>query len=163
MNFSKTNQDNTIYNRMGVTKHLILMIAAVVFSFLSMNATTLTTGVNTKTGVEITRDAIVKVYDWSVKTTTGDFSGTASTLFDAKRRANMVGQGVIVIEQKITSYYILKSELQSKASRTYFWEVKSKNGYAKGFSSTEFNAKRIMSLVTKGDIISYKIIEQKNK
>jgi len=142
-------------------KNSILIIATVVLSFLNVNATNLKTTLNTETSVEITRDEIVEVFDWSVKTTTGDFSGTASTLFDAKKRANMVAQGAIVMELKITSYFVLKSEIQSKSMRTYFWEVKSEKGYAKGYSSDEFTAKKMMSLVTGGEIVSYRIIESK--
>ena len=144
-------------------KNSILIIATVVFSFLNVNATNLKTTLNTETRVEITKDDIVEVFDWTVKTTTGEFSGTATTLFDAKKRANMVGQGAIVLEQKITNYFVLRSEMQSKTSRVYFWEVKSEKGYAKGFSSNEFTAKRMMHLVAKGDIVSYSIIESKNK
>ena len=144
-------------------KKSILIIATVVLSFLNVNATNLKTTLNTETRVEITKDEIVEIFDWSVKTTTGDFSGTAASLFDAKRRANMVGQGAIVLEQKITNYFVLRSDMQSKANRVYFWEVKSKKGYAKGFSTDEFTAKKMMHLVAKGDIVSYRIIESKNK
>jgi len=144
-------------------KNSILIIATVVFSFLNVNATNLEMTLNTKTNLEIIKDEIVEVFDWTVKTTTGDFSGTAKTLFDAKRRANMVGQGAVVLEQKINNYFILKSEMQSKSNRMYFWEVKSKRGYAKGFSTNEFLAKKMMHIVAKGDIVSYRIIENKIK
>ena len=142
-------------------KNSILIIATVVLSFLNVNATNVKTTLNPETHVEITKDEIVEIFDWTVKTTTGDFSGTAASLFDAKRRANMVGQGAVVIEQKITNYFVLKSEIQSKSNRRYFWEVKSERGYAKGFSADEFSSKKMMSLVAKGDIVSYRIIENK--
>ena len=145
-------------------KKSILIIATVVLGFINANATNLKTNLNTTTvSVDITKDEIIEVFDWSVKTTTGDFSGTASTLFDAKKRANIVGQGAIVLEQKITSYFVLKSELNVKSSRIYFWEVKSEKGYAKGFSSDEFSAKKMIALVAKGDVISYRIIASGNK
>ena len=145
-------------------KKSILIIATVVLGFINANATNLKTNLNTTTvSVDITKDEIIEVFDWSVKTTTGDFSGTASTLFDAKKRANIVGQGAIVLEQKITSYFVLRSELNVKSSRIYFWEVKSEKGYAKGFSSDEFSAKKMIALVAKGDVISYRIIASGNK
>ncbi len=145
-------------------KKSILIIATVVLGFIDANATNLKTNLNTTTvSVDITKDEIIEVFDWSVKTTTGDFSGTASTLFDAKKRANIVGQGAIVLEQKITSYFVLRSELNVKSSRIYFWEVKSEKGYAKGFSSDEFSAKKMIALVAKGDVISYRIIASGNK
>jgi len=144
-------------------KNSILIIATVVLSFLNLNATTIKTNPNTATSVDITKDEIVQIFDWTVKTTTGEFAGTASTLFDAKRISNMLGQGTIVLEQKITNYYVLKSEMHSKTNRAYFWEVKSEYGYAKGYSSNEFSAKKMVHLVAKGDIVSYQIIESRNK
>ncbi|AEH00563.1 MULTISPECIES: hypothetical protein [unclassified Lacinutrix] len=144
-------------------RNSILIIATVVFSFLTVNATNLKSQANTVTRVNIHKDEIIEVFDWTVKTTTGEFSGTASSLFDAKRRANIVGQNAIVIEQKITNYFILKSEMQSNNNRVFFWEVNTEKGYAKGFSSNEFNAKKMMHLVAKGDITSYRIIENKKK
>ncbi|WP_304142425.1 hypothetical protein [Mesoflavibacter zeaxanthinifaciens] len=142
-------------------KRTILIIAAVVFGLLNLNATTVTTEPNSVTTATMTKDDLVKVYDWYVKTTTGKFRGTAKTLFDAKRRANLVGQNEVVLEQKISNYYILKSELNKKESRLYFWEVKSEKGEAKGFSTSEVSAKKMIQLVAKGDVISYKIIASK--
>ena len=144
-------------------KNSILIISTVVLSFLNLNATTIKTNPNTATSVDITKDEIVQIFDWTVKTTTGEFAGTVSTLFDAKRISNMLGQGTIVLEQKITNYYVLKSEMHSKTNRAYFWEVKSEYGYAKGYSSNEFSAKKMVHLVAKGDIVSYQIIESRNK
>ncbi|WP_299884986.1 hypothetical protein [uncultured Lacinutrix sp.] len=145
-------------------KNSILIIAAVVLSFLNVNATNLKTNLNTTTdSVDITKDEIIEVFDWTVTTTTGEYSGTATSLFDAKRRTNMVGQGAIVLEQKITNYLVLKSEMQLKSSRVYFWEAKSAKGYAKGFASTEFDAKRMINLITRGDITSYRIIKSRDR
>ena len=154
----------TLNNKhLEIMKKAILIIATVVFSFLNANATNLETNLNTtKASANITANDLVQVYDWTVKTTTGEFSGIASTLFNAKVSANMVGQNSIVLEQKITSYYVLRSEIQSKTNRVYFWEVKSERGYAKGFSREEFSAKRMIDLVAKGNIVSYRIIESKN-
>ncbi|WP_452230884.1 MULTISPECIES: hypothetical protein [unclassified Lacinutrix] len=142
----------------------ILIIATVVFSLLNVNATTSNTILNTTTeNVEIAKDDLIQVYDWSVKTTNGEFSGTALTLFDAKRMANIVGQAEVVLERQINSYYMLASELNKKESRLYYWEVNSKTAKAQGFASTEFTAKRMIQLVAKGDIINYKIIASSPK
>ncbi|APY01419.1 hypothetical protein BWR22_14275 [Lacinutrix venerupis] len=163
MNYLNRNYKRVIKNKIRVSKTSILIIATIVFSFLNVNATNLKTSINSKVNLDITTDDLIKIFDWSVKTNTGEFSGTASTLFDAKKRANMVGQGAIVLEQKIVSYYVLRSEIHSKTNRTYFWEVVSEHGYAKGFSSSEFSAKRMLHLLAKGDIVSYRIIENKIK
>ena len=126
-------------------RNSILIIATVVLGLLNANATTLNTDPNTKNSVTITADHLVQVYDWTVKTTNGTFEGTASTLFEAKKRANIVGQNEVVLERQIVNYYVLKSEMNNKQNRIYFWEVKSEKGYAKGFSSSEFNAKKMMN------------------
>lgn len=142
----------------------ILIIATVVFGLLNLNATTSNTNLNTTTtSVEITKDDLIQVYDWSVKTTSGEFSGTALTLFDAKRMANIVGQAEVVLERQINSYYMLASELNEKESRLYYWEVNSETAKAQGFASTEFTAKRMIQLVAKGDIINYRIIASSPK
>ncbi|RAJ15071.1 hypothetical protein [Olleya aquimaris] len=142
-------------------KRTILIIATVVFGLLNANATNLKTDGNSVTPVDITKKELVEVYDWTVVTTSGEFSGTAATLFEAKKRSNLVGQNEVVLERKITNYFVLKSEMFKKESRLYFWEVKSEKGYAKGFSSSEFSAKQMIHLVAKGDIMSYKIIASK--
>ncbi|MDA0178236.1 hypothetical protein [Mesoflavibacter profundi] len=142
-------------------KRTILIIATVIFGILHANATTVTTNPNNETIVTMTKDDLIKVYDWYVKTTTGEFRGTSKTLFDAKKRANLVSQNEVVLEQKISNYFILKSELNKNQSRLYFWEVKSEKGEAKGFSTSEVSAKKMIQLLAKGDIISYKIIASK--
>ena len=142
-------------------KRTILIIATVIFGILHANATTVTTNPNNETIVTMTKDDLIKVYDWYVKTTTGEFRGTSKTLFDAKKRANLVSQNEVVLEQKISNYFILKSELNKNQSRLYFWEVKSEKGEAKGFSTSEVSAKKMIQLLAKGDVISYKIIASK--
>ncbi|MDO6596459.1 hypothetical protein Q4512_06005 [Oceanihabitans sp. 2_MG-2023] len=145
-------------------RNSILIIATVVFSLLNMNATTSNTNPNTTMeNVEIAKDDLIQVYDWTVKTTNGEFSGTALTLFDAKRMANIVGQAEVVLERQINSYYMLASELNQKEARLYYWEADSKNAKAQGFASSEFTAKRMIQLVTKGDIINYRIIASSPK
>ncbi|WGD33521.1 hypothetical protein [Olleya sp. YS] len=142
-------------------KRTILIIATVVLGLLNVNAANLKTDGNSEIPVDITKNEIVEVYDWTVVTTNGEFSGTATSLFEAKKRSNLVGQNEVVLERKITNYFILKSEIFKKESRLYFWEVKSEKGYAKGFSSSEFSAKQMIQLVAKGDIMTYKIIASK--
>ena len=144
-------------------KRKILIIATVVLGLLNANATNLKTTLNSETPVEITLDELVEVYDWKVVTTNGEFSGTAATLFEAKKRSNLVGQNEVVLDSQIINYYVLKNEMNNKKNRVYFWEVKSKKGYAKGFSSSEFSAKKMINLVSQGDITTYRIIENKNR
>lgn len=144
-------------------RHSILIIATVVLGLIHVNATNLNTTLNSETPVEVTNDQLIQVYDWLVITTNGEFSGTATTLFDAKKRSNIVGQNEIILEHKITNYYVLKSDLLKKDSRIYFWEVKSEKGHAKGYATSEASAKQMIHLVAKGDIIFHKIIASGNK
>jgi len=66
-----------------------------------------------------------------------------------------------VLDRQITNYYVLKSEMDNKNTRVYFWEVKNEKGHAKGFSSSEFAAKKMINLVSRGDITTFRIIESK--
>ena len=139
-------------------KQSILIISTVVFSFLNLNATTLKTNANTAiVETEITENNITKVYEWSVKTLSGKSSGTSSSLEAAKEMIALFSRNEAVLEKKITSYYVLKSEARNN-NRTFYWEVQSTNGDAKGYSSSESDAREMIALVAKGEIITYKII-----
>ncbi|SHG92540.1 hypothetical protein [Winogradskyella jejuensis] len=145
-------------------KQSILIISTVVLSVLNINATTLeTTSAKGIVETEITESHITKIYEWSVKTVSGKSSGTSSSLEDAKEMIALFSRNEAVLEKKITSYYILKSEAKNADNRTYYWEVKSTNGNAKGFSSSENKAREIIDLVSKGEIISYKIITSEKR
>ncbi|RZN82063.1 MAG: hypothetical protein EVB11_09755 [Winogradskyella sp.] len=139
-------------------KQSILIISTVVFSFLNLNATTLKTNANTAiVETEITENNITKVYEWSVKTLSGKSSGISSSLEAAKEMIALFSRNEAVLEKKITSYYVLKSEARNN-NRTFYWEVQSTNGDAKGYSSSESDAREMIALVAKGEIITYKII-----
>ncbi|WP_299116153.1 hypothetical protein [uncultured Winogradskyella sp.] len=140
-------------------KNSILIISTVVLSFLNLNATTLKTTANPAiVETEITENNITTIYEWSVKTLTGKSSGTASSLEGAKEMIALFSRNEAILEKKITSYYVLKSEAKNTNSRTYYWEVDSTNGNAKGYSSSESDAREMIALVAKGEIITYKII-----
>lgn len=144
-----------------VTRKSILTVVVLISGMLNTNATNLKTVTESDTTLacaDITKDEVIEIYDWFLTTTKGSFSGTALTLFDAKRSSNLVAQGEIILERRITNYFVLKSEISSKQNRIYFWEVQSEKGYAKGFSSNESSAKSMIHFVAKGDIISYRII-----
>lgn len=141
-------------------KKSILIIATVVFGLLNVNATTSNTTLNTSTeSVDISKENIVEVFDWTVKTINGEYSGTALTLFEAKKMVNLSTRGENIQDITIESYFVLKSEINNKKSRVYYWEVESNNGFAKGFSTSEDSAELMIKLVAKGDIISFKIIK----
>lgn len=145
-------------------KQSILIISTVVFSFLNVNATTLkTTANNAIVETEITENNIATIYEWSVKTLSGHSSGTSSNLEDAKEMISLFSRNEAIIEKKIVSYYVLKAEAKNLNDRTFYWEVESTNGNAKGFSSSQRNAKEMINLVSKGEIITYKIITSEKR
>lgn len=143
-------------------KNSILIIGTVVLSILNMNATNEKTTINTSIEVvEITKNHIAQVFDWEVKTNKGVYAGTALSLESANRMIALSSSGEIIKDKKITSYLMLKSEVNNNANRNYFWEVKTTSGFAKGYSSTEAYAHKMIQLVASGDaVIDKKIISQ---
>ncbi|MDO6759895.1 hypothetical protein Q4566_06750 [Tamlana sp. 2_MG-2023] len=147
---------NTINN---VSKKSILIIATVAFSMLNVNASNeKSTNSTTTEIVEITKKAIVQVFDWEVKTNSGHYSGTALSLESANRMIHLSSHGEVLKDKKITSYLVLKSEANDTSKRNYFWEVETATGNAKGFSSTEAYAHKMIDLVTTNDAVVSKII-----
>ena len=141
-------------------KKSILIIATVVFGLLNANATTVNKNLNsTNVSVDITKENIVEVFDWTVKTINGEYSGTSTSLFEAKKMVNISTRGENIQDITIESYFVMRSELNNKKSRIYYWEVESSNGLAKGFSKSETSAELMIKLVAKGDIISFKIVK----
>lgn len=145
-----------------LSKKSILIIGTVALSILNSHATTLTPNPNTTTiSVDITNENLVKVYDWKVETNKGLYSGTSLSVEDAKRMIFLTSSGEIIRAFQIESYFVLKMEAKNNSKRNYFWEVETATGYAKGYSSTEAYAHKMMQLVASGDaIVSKKIISQ---
>lgn len=140
-------------------KKSILIIATVALSILNVNATTEKAPLNTSTEVvEITKNHIAQVFDWEVKTNKRSYSGTALSLESAKQMIDLSSKGEIVKDKKITSYLVLKTERNNTSKRNYFWEVETATGSAKGYSSTEDYAHKMIALVASGDAIVSKII-----
>lgn len=141
-------------------KTTILTLAIVALSFSNSNAKEVTSTSNTiETTSTLTRDQITEVYDWNVRTNQGNYSGTANSLEEAKRMIELSSVGEIVLDRKIESFFQVKETVSSNTVRLYFWEVTTNSGTAKGFSSSESQAKRMIELVSTGDILNYKIIQ----
>lgn len=150
-------------------KKSILTLAIVALTFSNINATEVTTTSNTidpsfselakLTTATLTRDQIKEVYDWNVKTTQGTYSGTANSLEEAQKMIGLVTVGEVILDKKIESFFQVKEEVSSNKLRLFFWEVTTNNGTAKGFSNSESQAKRMIELVSTGDVLNYKIIQ----
>jgi len=143
-------------------KKSILIIATVVLSIFNVNATNLKEKENKTTiSGKFAMEHIIKVYDWELEIENGKFSGTALSKEEAQKMLSILSQGEIVKHKKVTSYYVMQNESKSGNVRDFYWEVKSKSGYAKGFASSEDNAKLMIQLVTTGEVITSKIIKSK--
>lgn len=137
----------------------ILIIATVALSILNVNATNKKNALNTSTEVvTITRNNIAQVFDWKVETNKGVYSGTSLSLENAKQMIALSSSGEIVTGTEITSYFILKSDINNSTKRNYFWEVETATGKAKGYASSQEYADRMIQLVASGDAVVSKII-----
>jgi hypothetical protein len=70
----------------------------------------------------------------------------------------LVSAGEIILDKKIETFFQLKNEGLNSNLRLFFWEVETSNGKAKGYSSSESQAKKIIELVSTGDILNFKIV-----
>ena len=81
------------------------------------------------------------------------------SLEEAKKMIELSSIGEVVLDRKIESFFQVKETVSSNTVRLYFWEVTTNSGTAKGFSNSESQAKRMIELVSTGDILNYKIIQ----
>lgn len=140
-------------------KNSILIIALVALSLYQVNATENKNILNSATDIEtVTTEKIVQVYDWNVTTNKNSYSGTSPNIDHAIKMISLVSSGEVVLEKKIESYYMFQNQTKDNNNRLYFWEVTSTKGYARGFSSTEDDAHKMMKLVASGDIVTSKVI-----
>ena len=150
---------NSDLKNLEIMKKLITTLAIVALTFSNINAAEVTTTSNTIEATTLTRDQITEVYDWTVKTNQGNYSGTANSLEEAQKMMELVAVGEIILDKKVESYYQVKEEVTSNKQRLYFWEVTTNAGSAKGFSNSESQAKRMIELVSTGDILNFKIVQ----
>lgn len=141
-------------------KKSILTLAIFALSFTN-NTAKATTNANLfeTTTTPLSRDQITEVYDWSVKTTQRTYSGTANSLEEATKMIALATLDEVILDKKIESFYQLKTLDNVTNKRLYFWEAQTDTGYAKGFSNSENQAKKMIALVGKGELINYRIIQ----
>jgi hypothetical protein len=138
-------------------KKSILIIATVALSMLNVNAANENKTLNASTEIAtVSKDNIAQIFEWQVETTKGVYSGTSLSLESAKEMMKLSSSGEVVTGTQITSYFVLKSEMNT--NRNYFWEVETETGSAKGYASTEDYANKMIALVASGDAIVSKII-----
>ena len=141
-------------------KKVITTLAIIAVSFSNSYATEVQFTSNTiETTSTLTREQITEVFDWNVTTNQGNYSGTANSLEEAQKMIAIVSTGEIILSKKVESFYQEKATLASNTLRLFFWEVTTDSGTAKGFSSSESQAKKMIELVSTGAILNYKIIQ----
>lgn len=140
-------------------RKVITTLAIIALTFSNSYATEVQLTSNTIETSILTRDQIAEVYEWNVTTNHRNYSGTSNTLVEAQKMIDIVSIGEIILDRKIESYFQVKNENASTTMRLYFWEVTTNSGKAKGFSSSESQAKRMIELVATGSILTYKIVQ----
>ncbi|PJB19116.1 MAG: hypothetical protein CO117_05965 [Flavobacteriaceae bacterium CG_4_9_14_3_um_filter_33_16] len=140
-------------------KKSILIIATVALSIFNISATNKKMPSNTSIEVvTLTRNNIAQVFDWKVETDKGFYSGTSLSLESAKQMIALSSANEIIKGTEITSYFVMKSDINNNAKRNYFWEVETETSNAKGYASSEDYANKMIQLVASGDAIVSKII-----
>ncbi|MEC3905867.1 hypothetical protein VOI54_02435 [Tamlana sp. 2201CG12-4] len=140
-----------------VSKKSILIIGTVILLVMNLNASTDNNPIQADNETtEITKDNIAQVFEWQVKTTKETYSGTSLSLKHAEKMVALSSSGEIVIGKEIKSFFVLRSEMNTK--RNYFWEVETATGFAKGYASTEDYARKMVQLVASGEPVLTKII-----
>ncbi|MCX7547077.1 hypothetical protein OS188_03830 [Xanthomarina sp. F1114] len=140
-------------------RNSLVIIAVVALSIIQVNATDKKPIVNTSNKVvTIAKENLIQVFDWTVTTNKNRYSGTSLDLIHANKMVSLVSSGEIVLDKKIESFYMLDYEADNNSNRIYFWEVESSYGTAKGYSSNENDANKMIQLIAKGEIISSKVI-----
>lgn len=135
-------------------KKSILIIATMLLSFLQINASNDNTNNNTSDN----DPNIVQIFEWHVKTNHSEYSGTSASAQHASNMIALVSTGEIILEKKVESYYMLESDFDLGMKRVYLWEVTSTRDHGQGYSTSENAARRMINLVSSGDIITSKII-----
>lgn len=146
-------------NRLSATSAKSVLIIAALISFTYTQAATSETNPDTSKEVAtLNKSDIIKIYDWTVKTNAGTFSGTSPSLQHAYKMVKLVSAKHHVEMKSIETLYVLKNEANSRSERNYFWEVKTNRTYAKGYSSTKAHAKKMIEMIAPNGVVSTKII-----
>lgn len=142
-------------------KKSIVTLAIFALSFTNNIAKASTISNKFETTPIESRDQIIEVYDWSVKTNQRNYSGTANSLEEANKMIALVTVDEIILDKKVESFYKVKNQEESN-NKLYFWEAQTSSGHAKGFSNSKDQAKKMIELIGKGDVLNYKIIQSIN-
>ena len=97
-----------------------------------------------------------KIYQWTVKTTTGVFTGTADNLEEANSQIATLSKTASIINKNITSINLNHPQ---NADRIYTWGVITDRGYATGVATSISQATTMVKLMGDLEVPKTKIIE----
>jgi hypothetical protein len=139
-------------------KKITLSVALFLTTVIAVSATNLE--VNNAALNTVDTDIIItngtKVYQWYVKTSSGVYAGTASTLEQANNKIAKAATGTKIISQGVQAISLKQNV---KASKIYTWATSSNYGFATGTSASFAEAESMLKLITSGDVTEGKIIE----
>ncbi|MEL0645588.1 hypothetical protein V6251_14440 [Olleya sp. Ti.3.14] len=146
-------------------KKLIFTLAIITSTLFSVNAAELdvldTQLFDNNTSIinkdpEKKKVAKTKIYQWTVKTSTDVFTGTADSLEDANSQIAMLTQASKILEKEISSIYLNSAK---NSDRIYTWGVVTDRGFATGVATSLDQANQMVQLMGNTEVAKSKIIE----
>ncbi|WP_028282366.1 hypothetical protein [Olleya marilimosa] len=146
-------------------KKLIFTLAIITSTIFSVNAAELdlldTQLFNNNTTIinkdpEKKKVVKTKIYQWTVKTSTGVFTGTADNLEAANNQIASLTQSSTILQKEISSIYLNNAK---NTDRIYTWGVVTDRGFATGVATSLDQANKMVKLMGNTEVAKSKIIE----
>ena len=146
-------------------KKLIFTLAIITSTIFSVNAAELdlldTQLFNNNTTIinkdpEKKKVVKTKIYQWTVKTSTGVFTGTADNLEAANNQIASLAQSSTILQKEISSIYLNNAK---NTDRIYTWGVVTDRGFATGVATSLDQANQMVKLMGNTEVAKSKIIE----
>ena len=146
-------------------KKLIFTLAIITSTIFSVNAAELdlldTQLFNNNTTIinkdpEKKKVVKTKIYQWTVKTSTGVFTGTADNLEAANNQIASLTESSTILQKEISSIYLNNAK---NTDRIYTWGVVTDRGFATGVATSLDQANKMVKLMGNTEVAKSKIIE----
>lgn len=146
-------------------KKLIFTLAIITSTIFSVNAAELDlldTQLFNNNTIIINKDpekkkvVKTKIYQWTVKTSTGVFTGTADNLEAANNQIASLTQSSTILQKEISSIYLNNAK---NTDRIYTWGVVTDRGFATGVATSLDQANQMVKLMGNTEVAKSKIIE----
>ena len=146
-------------------KKLIFTLAIITSTIFSVNAAELdlldTQLFNNNTTIinkdpEKKKVVKTKIYQWTIKTSTGVFTGTADNLEAANNQIASLTESSTILQKEISSIYLNNAK---NTDRIYTWGVVTDRGFATGVATSLDQANKMVKLMGNTEVAKSKIIE----